>query len=159
MSTAEPFDAVRKTILVRCPVEVAFQVWTERIDQWWPKAHSRSGDLGTQIYLEPRAGGRLYERTPDGTEYVWGEVLVWEPPRHLAYHWYLGSSAEQPTRVDVQFSPHAQSGTQVDITHRGPELIGERWARTQERFVTAWEHVLTAYAAACDPLEEKEDNG
>ena len=72
MSPAESSDAVRKTIRVRCPLEHAFRVWTEHIDRWWPKAHSRSGDRSTMVYLECWVGGRLYERTPDGVEYTGG---------------------------------------------------------------------------------------
>jgi uncharacterized protein YndB with AHSA1/START domain len=156
MSTAESPDAVHKTILVRCPIEVAFRVWTEQIDRWWPKGHSRSGDPGTLVFLERHLGGRLYERTRDGVEYTWGEVLVWEPPRQVVYSWYLGSRAEQPTRVDVRFSATAEGHTQVDVTHRGPELIGELWARTNARFAAAWEHVLATYTVACASLEQED---
>jgi uncharacterized protein YndB with AHSA1/START domain len=149
-------EAVRKTLLVRCSVAAAFRVWTAQIDQWWPKGHSRSGDPGTAVYLEGRIGGRLYERTPDGVEYDWGEVLVWEPPHYLAYHWYLGSSAAQPTRVDVRSSAQMDGRTQVDIVHRGPELIGDLWAHTNTRFAAAWEHVLAAYSVACQIVEQEE---
>jgi uncharacterized protein YndB with AHSA1/START domain len=148
MSTERLPEAVRRTILVNCPLEVAFRVWTEQIDRWWPKGHSRSGDLATIVCLEPRVGGRLYERTSDGVEYTWGEVFIWEPPHHLAYHWYLGSSAAQPTRVDVRFSAYADGYTQVAVTHRGPELIGELWVRTNTRFAAAWDNVLAAYTTA-----------
>ena len=149
-------DAVRKTLLVRCPSEVAFRIWTEQIDRWWPKGHSRSGNPNTAVYLERRVGGRLYERTPDGVEYIWGEVLVWDPPWHLAYFWHLGSSAEQPTRVDVQFAALAEGQTQIDVTHRGPDLVGDLWARTHTRFSVAWEHVLAEYATACNSQEQEE---
>ncbi len=148
MSTSKPPDAVYKTILVQCPIEVAFRVWTEQIDRWWPKGHSRSGDPGTLVVLERQVGGRLYERTTSGVEYTWGQVLIWNPPRHMAYSWYLGSSAEQSTHVDVRFSATAEGFTRLDITHRGPELIGELWARTNARFATAWEHVLSSYSTA-----------
>jgi activator of Hsp90 ATPase-like protein len=155
MSTSGSPDSVHKTIVVRCPVEVAFRVWTEQIDRWWPKSHSRSGDPGTLVFLERQVGGRLYERTSDGVEYTWGEVLVWEPTRHFAYLWYLGSSAEQPTRVDVRFRATAEGLTQVEVTHRGPELIGELWARTNPHFAAAWEHVLARYSTACASLEQE----
>jgi uncharacterized protein YndB with AHSA1/START domain len=155
MSTAGSPDAVHKTILVRCPIEVAFRVWTEQIDRWWPKGHSRSSNRNTTVYLERRVGGRLYERTPDGVEYTWGEVLVWEPPQYLAYSWYLGSSTERPTHVDVQFSAHTEGYTQVAIIHRGPELIGELWTHTNAQFAVAWGHVLATYTTACHSLEQE----
>lgn len=148
MSTFESPGVVHKTILVQCPIEVAFRVWTEQIDRWWPKGHSRSGDPGTLVALERQVGGRLYERTAGGVEYTWGQVLIWNPPRHLAYSWYLGSSAEQPTHVDVRFSATPAGFTRLDVTHRGPELIGELWARTNTRFAAAWEQVLASYSTA-----------
>jgi uncharacterized protein YndB with AHSA1/START domain len=145
---AGPPDAVRRTLVVRCAPAVAFRLWAEQIDRWWPKGHSRSGDPATRVVLEGWVGGRLYERTSVGAELIWGEVLVWEPPQHLAYHWYLGSSAEMPSRVDVQFRAGADGQTRIEVTHRGPELLGGRWAVTSPRFAAAWEHVLGAYADA-----------
>jgi hypothetical protein len=144
-----PPAAVKKTIVVRCDLDTAFRTWTEQINTWWPKNHSRSGNSDTTVFLERQAGGRLYERTQDGVEYAWGAVIVWDPPHHFAYHWYLGSSAEQPSRVDVHFNAEGNGRTRVDVTHRGPELIGALWLRTSAIFDAAWEHLLPAYGAAC----------
>ncbi|MFN8566257.1 MAG: SRPBCC domain-containing protein [Kouleothrix sp.] len=91
------------------------------------EGHSRSGDPRTTVLLERYVGGRLYERTPNGVEYVWGVVLVWEPPQRFAYHWHLGGGPAQPTRVDVSFTALDSAQTRVEVLHRGPELIGERW--------------------------------
>lgn len=150
MSASGPADAVTKTIVVGCGVNVAFRVWTEQINTWWPRGHSRSGDPGTSVFIESHVGGRIYERTPEGIEHDWGKVTAWDPPRYFAYHWYLGSSAEQPTQVEVHFVPEAQGGTRVDVSHRGPELIGELWTRNSARYDASWENVLPAYVAACN---------
>src|SRR3954452_6295238 len=96
-------EAVVKTIVVRCAVSTAFRVWTEQIDTWWPKGHSRSGDPQTTVLLERHVGGRLLERTPAGVEHEWGRVTAWEPPRHFACSWYLGGGPHQPTQVEVYF--------------------------------------------------------
>lgn len=149
MSAFGSTDAVRKTIVVRCDVDTAFRAWTERINAWWPKGHSRSGNPRTTVVLEHRLGGRLYERTPEGVEHEWGAVVVWEPPRRLAYHWYLGSGADRPTRVEVHFIAQEDGSTRVDVSHHGPELIGDLWPRTSAVFDAAWDHVLAAYASAC----------
>lgn len=154
MNTAP--HTIHKIIVVRCELAAAFRTWTEQIGTWWPKGHSRSGDPNTLVMLEGYLAGRLYERTPDGAEHVWGKVIRWDPPHHLAYHWYLGSSAERPTRVDVWFRDNGDGRTRVEVTHRGPELVGELWDRTSTRFDAAWQHVLAAYAA-CSLLERKED--
>jgi hypothetical protein len=151
MSAPGTSDAIRKTIVVRSDLDSAFRTWTERINAWWPKGHSRSGNPETTVFLERYVGGRLYERTPEGTEYAWGAVVVWEPPRHLAYHWYLGSGADRPTRVDVYFSVQSDGQTRVEVYHQGPGLIGELWPSRSAIFDAAWEHLLPAYSAACHP--------
>ncbi|HEX8681781.1 MAG TPA: SRPBCC domain-containing protein [Ardenticatenaceae bacterium] len=149
MSASGSADAVRKTITVRCDVETAFRIWTEQMNSWWPKGHSRSGNPSTTVLMESQIGGRIYERTPEGVEHDWGRVIVWNPPRHYAYHWYLGSGPEQPTRVDVHFIAQEDGHTRVDVSHQGPQLIGELWSSRSSVFDAAWEAVLAAYVAAC----------
>ncbi len=101
------------------------------------------------MFMERKVGGRLYERTARGVEHEWGEIAIWDPPRHFAYHWYLGSDSEQPTRVDVYFRAEGEGHTRVDVTHRGPEFIGPRWTRNSALFDAAWETVLPAYSSTC----------
>lgn len=144
-----PPEAVERAIVVRCSPATAFQVFTAQLDRWWPRSHSRSGDPAAAIALEPWPGGRLYERTPAGAEYDWGRVIAWDPPRHLAYHWYLGSGAEQPSRVDVRFVDLGDGQTRVEVTHRGPELLGELWARNSAIYAAGWAAVLPPFAALC----------
>jgi hypothetical protein len=149
MSAFGSTDAISKTIIVRCGVDTAFRTWTEQINAWWPKGHSRSANPSTTVFLERRVGGRIYERTPEGVEHEWGEVTVWDPPDHFAYHWFLGSGSERPTRVDVHFIAHGDRSTRVDVRHQGPEFIGELWSRTSAVFDAAWDALLPAYIAAC----------
>ena len=152
MSAQGSTGVVRKSIAVRCSMDAAFHTWVERIDAWWPKGHSRSGNPNTTVFIEGRVGGRVYERTTEGIEYDWGKVTAWDPPRHFAYHWYLGSSPEQPTAVDVHFSAKGDDSTQVEVSHRGPELIGELWSRNISRYEASWDAVLPAYIATCNAI-------
>ena len=138
---------LKKSILVGCAVETAFHVWTNQLNTWWPKGHSMSGNAATTVYIEKREGGRLYERTPDGLEFDWGHISVWDPPHHLAYNWYLGSALERPSRVDIYFVAHDAKQTRVNVEHRGPELLGEQWFRAVKGFDKAWNAVLAAYSS------------
>ena len=153
MSEFGSTDAVRKTITVRCSADTAFRIWTEQINAWWPKGHSRSGHPSTTVLIEGQAGGRIYERTPEGVEYDWGQIVVWDPPHHFAYYWYLGSDSQKPTRVDVQFIAQGKASTRVDVNHRGPEFIGDLWPRNSSKYDAAWESLIPAYVAACDASE------
>lgn len=142
-------NAVSKSITVRRSAEAAFRIWTEQITAWWPKGHSISGHLRTEVFMEGKVGGRFYERTPDGAEYVWGEVTVWDPPHYLEYNWYLGSSSEQPTRVEVRFIAQGQGVTRVNVEHYGPNLIGDLWWERKSHYNAAWNDLLPLYIAAC----------
>jgi hypothetical protein len=42
---------IRKSILLRCPPEEAFQLFTERISEWWPKTHRLTKDLQGELFL------------------------------------------------------------------------------------------------------------
>ena len=142
-------NSVERSMTVRCSITTAFQVFSAQLNQWWPKSHSRSGDPNTTVMIEPWIGGRLYERTQAGVEYVWGQVIIWEPPLRLAYHWYLGSSSEQPSRVAISFTDLGNHQTRVDVFHRGPELIGAIWERNFSIYAASWDHILAAYTAVC----------
>jgi len=76
------------------------------------------------VVLQGGVGGRIYERTADGTEHEWGEVTVWQPPARLAYLWYLGRDRADATEVEIRFLARGTGATRVEIEHRG-------WARTR----------------------------
>ncbi len=138
-------NVLRKSIVVGCEIETAFRVWTEQMDTWWPKSHSFSGNVRINVFLEARVGGRLYERTPEGIEFDWGHVAVWEPPVHFAYDWYLGGTLERPSRVDVYFVSEEQNQTKVNVEHRGPEYLGDTWFQRVGNFNQAWNAVFEAF--------------
>jgi uncharacterized protein YndB with AHSA1/START domain len=48
---------------------------------------SRKYFSGLAVEMEPRLGGRLMVRLPDGTAHISGEVLEYEPPTRLTVSW------------------------------------------------------------------------
>jgi uncharacterized protein YndB with AHSA1/START domain len=133
---------------VACPPERAFAVWAERTSLWWPHGHSVSGEPGLTVTFEPHAGGRIYERTPQGAEHDWGEVLVWEPPHRLAYLWHLRFDRADATEVEVRFAA-AGDGTAVSIVHRGWERLGAKGPERRERNRKGWAGVTEHFRRAC----------
>jgi uncharacterized protein YndB with AHSA1/START domain len=92
-------EALRFMLTVDCPPDHAFKTWTERASSWWPRDHTASGERGVTIVFEPRPGGRIFERTVDGREIEWGEVVRWEPPHLLAYRWHIATELNGATDV------------------------------------------------------------
>ena len=143
---------IAKTITVGRPVAEAFRVFTEEIATWWPlDTHSRSPERAVTAVIEPRAGGRIYERTREGEELDWGEVLVWEPPHRLVHSWHLGRP--DATEVEVRFVPD-EAGTRVELEHRGWEALGAEATKSRANYDSGWDYVLgERYGAAAGRSE------
>jgi hypothetical protein len=74
-------EPVRRTITVNVPVERAFEVFTGKQSSWWPLGTHHIGEQdAVAAVLEPREGGRWFERAADGSECEWGRVLSWGRP-------------------------------------------------------------------------------
>jgi uncharacterized protein YndB with AHSA1/START domain len=142
---------VRKSIRVAAPADRAFEVFTAGIGRWWPKSHKIGpADLDRPI-IEPREGGRWYERDVDGTECDIGKVLVWDPPARLVLAWQLTPDwkfdSDLITEVEVTFTPDGD-GTRVDLEHRNLERMGERAPAVRESVdgPGGWGGLLELYA-------------
>ncbi len=138
-------EPVRKSITVDASVEHAFEVFTERMSDWWPvKTHSVHEELADRAGLEPRLGGAVYELWRDGRE-NWGEITVWEPPHRLVFTWHPGLRPEETTEVEVRFAADGDS-TVVELEHRGWEARGDRADEARAAYDGGWIGVLEQYA-------------
>ena len=137
-------DPLTLTFEVACPVDHAFRTWTADIARWWPRSHSVTAADGLEVVLEPRAGGRIFERTPAGDEHDWGEVLAWEPPHRLTYLWHLRFDRADATEVEITFTA-AGAGTRVHIEHRGWERLGSVAEERRDRNRRGWASVTEHY--------------
>jgi uncharacterized protein YndB with AHSA1/START domain len=142
-------EPLRQSFDVDCPAEHAFEVWTARISLWWPRDHTVSGAAAVDIVLEPRVGGRIFERTDGGVEHEWGEVTIWEPPRRLGYLWHLNADRGDATEVEITFTGNPDATTRVDIEHRGWERLGARGPGRRDANRAGWRGLLPHYVAAC----------
>ncbi|HYX84284.1 MAG TPA: metalloregulator ArsR/SmtB family transcription factor [Gaiellales bacterium] len=154
MSTETAIEPILRTVTVRCPVERAFELYTEGIARWWPlETHSvAAGGAGTAVkaVIEPRAGGRMYEVMADRTEAPWGVVDVWEPPHRLVIAWKVNPAAAAPTEIEVRFTPE-RDGTRVEVEHRGWERLGiEKGREARSEYHEGWGFVLGRYAEAAN---------
>jgi uncharacterized protein YndB with AHSA1/START domain len=121
---------VRKSVRVGAPPGRAFKVFTDGIGRWWPKTHHIGAADLDALVIEPKAGGRWYERGVDGSECDVGKVLVWEPPARLVLAWQLTADWKfDPaliTEVEVRFIADGADATRVELEHRDLERYGER---------------------------------
>jgi uncharacterized protein YndB with AHSA1/START domain len=137
--------AVRKSVVVACPVERAFEVFTREVGSWWPThTHSIGAEKITEIVFEEQLGGRIYETHADGGEGEWGRVLLWEPPSRFAMSWHPGHDAARAMRLEVSFAAEGE-GTRVDLEHTGWELLADEAAGAVSAYDEGWDYVLGYY--------------
>lgn len=135
---------------VGCPAARAFAIWTARTSAWWPVSHTVSTQAGLVVVIEPRVGGRIFERTPDGTEHDWGEIVAWDPPHRFVYSWHLRVDRADATEVEVRFTDLDGATSRVDIEHRGWERLGARGLERRDANSAGWAGLLPSFRAACD---------
>ena len=146
-------EPLRLSLDLQCPPEHAFRIWTERIDNWWPADHTATGDPESVVVLEPRLGGRIYERAPGGQEHDWGEVTAWDPPAQLGYLWHLRRDRADATDVVIRFLPEG-TGTRLEIEHTGWERLGSDGDEWRSRNLGGWTTLLPHFTAATEPSTE-----
>jgi uncharacterized protein YndB with AHSA1/START domain len=128
-----------KEVVVGCPPEEAFAVFTAGVRRWWPlESHSVGGEESRDLVLDEHA---FIETLPDGTSCRWGTVLAWEPPTRVSMTWHPGREPEPHTLVDVTFEPTAE-GTLVRLVHSGWENIGLRATGAVSEYREGWDIVL-----------------
>jgi uncharacterized protein YndB with AHSA1/START domain len=140
-------EPLKMSFEVACSAEHAFTTWTSRISSWWPADHTITGQAGLEVVLEPGVGGRIYERTPTGTEHEWGQVTAWEPPARLAYLWHLRRDRRDATDVEIRFIALAEDRTRIEIEHGGWDRLGDA-ADWRDRNRNGWQTLLPSYTAA-----------
>jgi hypothetical protein len=138
-------NVFRHAVDVRCPVDHAFAVFTERVDEWWPPTHRRL--VGSRLFFDGQA--RLVECGPHGTELELGRVTAWEPPTLIALSWFLGAPPGGHTTVEITFAAGSDA-TRVEVLHREGEVPLPDWNRTVAIFERSWRHVLSSF----QPLAE-----
>jgi uncharacterized protein YndB with AHSA1/START domain len=145
---------VRREITVDVGADRAFDVFTRRLDAWWPHDSHHIGATPAIAVLEPRAGGRCYSLAEDGTQSDWGQVLVYDPPRTLQFAWLLTPEwqfepdPEHASDVTVTFEPLSPSRTHVVLVHAGFEryATGGEAMRTAVDGAGGWGALVERYA-------------
>jgi uncharacterized protein YndB with AHSA1/START domain len=149
-------NAVRHTVSVPVPAEPAFRLFTDGLASWWPAEYTWSRDVLETIAIEPREGGRCFERGPHGFQCDWGRVLAWEPPRRVVFTWQISPRREpepDPAKageVEVRFEPGDDGGTRVALEHRGFARHGDDADAYREAMGSpqGWPYILDRYGAS-----------
>jgi uncharacterized protein YndB with AHSA1/START domain len=148
-------NSVRKVVSVQAPPTVAWRVFTEKMGSWWPLATYKIGTAkAVDAVIEPRVGGRWYERGDDGSTCDWGRVLAWEPHSRLVLSWDINADWQYDlalgTELEVRFIDDGNDRTRVELEHQRLDRYGERRDEMRRIFDTEgdWGKLLELFARA-----------
>jgi uncharacterized protein YndB with AHSA1/START domain len=155
--TAEE-TVVRKSVRVQGSIERAFSVFVEQMETWWPADHHIGAQPFQSIFVEPRVGGRWYERDAQGNECNWGQVLAWGPPHRVTFSWHLGPDWKfnpdqaKASEVEIRFTAAGPSSTLVELEHSKLERHGEGYEKLHALLDSpgAWARTLAEFARVAD---------
>jgi uncharacterized protein YndB with AHSA1/START domain len=146
--------AVRRSVTIQGSPDHAFAVFTDGLSTWWPlQTHTIGAQPAAAAIIEPRAGGRWFERAADGSETDWGRVLAWEPPHRLVLSWEITPDWQHDTAIDTEIEvTFVADGdrTRVELEHRGLDTYGDRAGEMRGIFESegGWGGLLDRYATA-----------
>lgn len=149
-STTE--TSVQRSVTVPLDPVKAFELFTARMDEFWPREHHIGAAEMAEAVLEPKVGGRWFEKGVDGSECNWGRVVAWEPPGRLVLLWQITAEWQYDpsleTELEITFTPEG-AGTRVELEHRNLDRFGDQFLamRTMFEGPGAWAGTLAAYAA------------
>jgi uncharacterized protein YndB with AHSA1/START domain len=148
-------NSVRKVLVVQASQAVAWRVFTEKMGTWWPLSNYKIGKANAvDAIIEPRTGGRWYERGDDGSTCDWGTVLAWEPTSRLVLSWDIDANWQPDpslkTEIEIRFISEADNRTRVELEHRKLDRYGDRRDEMRRIFDTEgdWGRLLEMFGRA-----------
>ena len=99
--------------------------------------------LGPKVY-NPKLGGEIkfFVDTGENKYNINGEVVVFDPPKSLAFTWNEhqvgGQPWPEPTTVTITLNP-TEGGTRVTLVHSGFEALPQIYRKEQfDSYVEGW---------------------
>ena len=150
-------DPILKTIEVPCSQEMAFDVFINKMDSWWPlgmfTVSAMNGAPAKGIRVEAKQGGAIVEIGADDTETQWGTIQTYQPHDYLGLYFHIPGPdgvVQDRTNVDVRFTELGAAQTRVELTQSGWEVLGEMAGGIREGYDKGWTMIFEkAYKAAC----------
>jgi hypothetical protein len=134
----------KSVVLPLAPV-AAFELFTQKIGEWWPADRRHTQDPTSEIFL--LESGRFYERARDGREVELGYVRSWDFPNRILLDFFVATGPEKPTEVEIAFAAQGD-GTQVTVMHRPKPASEALWTERAPRYERSWDAVLAALSLA-----------
>ena len=143
-----------KSVTVKAAPEKTFELFTRQTAKWWKAGQTLGKHPHQDIVIEPKTGGRWFERDAEGNEVQWGKVLAFEPSHRLLLAWQIDKTFKYDpdlvTELEITFTPVASGGTIVRLEHRNLERFGEGTEKLVGIIDAGWAAHLTTFGGFAD---------
>lgn len=143
-------DPIRHQIRVHGAPAQVFARFVE-LSRWWPMGYSRAGARFSGAYVEPKVGGRWYEKDQDGNESSWGDVRAYDPGHRLVLGFNIrpDQGMEPPERqseIEVAFEADGDD-TVITLEHRDLDKHAEGAASVAKGMASmhGWPLILASF--------------
>jgi len=120
---------IKKELVIAAAQDTCFNVFTQKMDLWWPREYHVGQCPMVEMLLESGTGGRWYTRHEDGSEVNVGTVLTWNPFELLVLNWQIDANfrynPKVVTEVEVKFIAEGAGTTRVLLEHKDLDRMGE----------------------------------
>ncbi len=133
---------------IDCPKD---QVWTMMLGQvsdWWPRDFLCFKESPFMSF-EAHVGGRLYEETPNGTQILWGNVVMIVPGDIIDIVGYMtkqyGGPAVTMWRMGLK---EGENGvTKFKLSN---SMIGPKDDENKQNLTEGWEYLFGKFKEYCE---------
>ena len=148
---------VKKSLVLNCSRDHAFQVFTQNMGRWWPATHHVGNTPFRDVLIEPRARGRWYEINVNDEQGLWGYVLAWEPTRRLVLSWHLDTTftfnpdLDRASEIEIGFHQLGKNQVRVEFEHRHIERHGAGYEKLRDMLDGGWVGILEEFTRCAEP--------
>jgi uncharacterized protein YndB with AHSA1/START domain len=140
-------SSIKKDFVVQASQKTAFEVFTQKMDLWWPRSHHTGTSDMTEVVVEPKVNGRWYTKHTDGSEVHIGYVLKYEPYELFVLAWQINgdfkSDPELVTEVVAEFIAAGPTTTRVKFEHKDLYKLGN--GKSVESMDGGWGTIMDLY--------------
>lgn len=142
------------TIEVPADQETAFNVFTQKMGDWWPldkRAMSlKDGEKPQCLNVDAQLGGKIVEVSESGKEHYWGSFKTFSPNDSVSMNFHMGMPPENASLVEVDFTALSENHTQVQLVQSNWEAFGDFAEMVYNGYKSGWVIIFeTAYKEAC----------
>lgn len=146
-----------KTIEVPCTQAMAFHIFINEMDTWWPlgkfSVSAMGGESAQSLRIDAKQGGDIVEIGPDGTEHLWGTIRNYEPNDRLSMHFHIpapGEVVNSRSLVELRFTALGDTSTRVELKQTNWEAFGDKAKFLRGGYGGGWTAIFEqAYKSAC----------